>query len=96
MKPWLPLPLAYLVISRLAGEACPARAYEGHGHSVAHPKSCDGVVDVGDDPRYLVTGGMRERGDVAVVALPSVPVAATQSGSGDLQDNAAEGGSGVG
>ena len=75
----LPLLRAHLVIARLADEALPASAHEGHGYPVTDAPSRDVRANGSDRSRELVAGDMRKLRHV-VVTVPGMPVAAAEAG----------------
>ncbi len=82
----LGLPLAHLVVPGRAGRTGTAGADERHGDPVAGPPPSHPGAHRLDDPGEFVAGHVRQ-GDVGVVPLPAVPVAAAQPRGLDPHDD---------
>ena len=82
----LGLPLAHLLVPGRAGGATAAGADEGGGHAVAGAPAGHRLAGRLDDAGEFVAGDVRE-GDVGVVTLPAVPVAAAEAGGFDPDDD---------
>src|SRR5690606_4728853 len=86
----LGLPLAHLLVPRRARGAAAAGADERHRDPVPRAPSGDPVADRLDDTGEFVARYVGQ-GDVRVVALPAVPVAAAQTGGLDAHDDSVSG-----
>ena len=86
----LELMVANLVVARRTLRAGPAAADKGQSHAVAGSPAADRPPHRLDDSGELVAGYVRRR-DIGIVALPAVPVAATQAGGFDLNHHTSVG-----
>jgi hypothetical protein len=94
-KSWLKLEIAHLVIAREALRAATAATNKGQCDTVTHlpvahilAYGCHAACKL--MPRYV------RRGDVWIVAHPTVPIAAAKAGGHDLDDNAIRSGGRIG
>jgi hypothetical protein len=84
MKAGLPLEFAHLCVASHAVAAVAAAADEGDRYPLTDLNASDRSTDLDNGASELVPRHMWQHSDVIVVALPAVPIAATQSGGGYL------------